>query len=92
MTESKDTSSTEVKAGIIAKHLKEKLGALRDGTSKSTRPLMVSMQGPQGAGKHNSGESRLISGKSTLAAGLVSLLANWGLKCAVASLDGEVDN
>lgn len=28
-------------------------------------------------------------GKSTLAAGLVSLLASWGLKCAVASLDGE---
>jgi pantothenate kinase-related protein Tda10 len=54
MTESKDTSSTEYKAGIIAKHLKEKLGALRDGTSKSARPLMVSMQGPQGAGKHTS--------------------------------------
>jgi pantothenate kinase-related protein Tda10 len=53
MTESQDTSSTKYKAEIIAKHLKEKLGALRDETSRSARPLMVSMQGPQGAGKHS---------------------------------------
>jgi hypothetical protein len=31
----------------------------------------------------------LTEGKSTLAAALVGLLAEWGLKTAVASLDGE---
>jgi hypothetical protein len=56
MAESKNTSSTEYKAEIIAKHLKEQLGALRDGTSKSARPLMVSMQGPQGAGMYIAGD------------------------------------
>jgi len=54
MTERNNTSSTDYKAEIIAKHLKAKLGALRDGTGKTARPLMVSMQGPQGAGKHTS--------------------------------------
>lgn len=39
------------------------------------RPLMVSMQGPQGAGK------------STVAAILVGLLSEQGLSCTVASLD-----
>jgi hypothetical protein len=49
MAESASTSTTEYKADIIAKHLKAKCGAL--GVGRSSRPLMVSMQGPQGAGK-----------------------------------------
>jgi pantothenate kinase-related protein Tda10 len=44
-----DTSKTEYKAEIIAKHLKERCESL--GVGRSARPLMVSMQGPQGAGK-----------------------------------------
>ena len=44
-----DTSKTEYKAEIIAKHLKERYQAV--GAGKTARPLMVSMQGPQGAGK-----------------------------------------
>lgn len=50
MTESSDTSTTLHKAEIIAKHLREKLEVLRNGSKGSVRPLMVSMQGPQGAG------------------------------------------
>jgi len=44
-----DTSKTEYKAEIIAKHLKERCQAV--GAGKTARPLMVSMQGPQGAGR-----------------------------------------
>jgi pantothenate kinase-related protein Tda10 len=44
-----DTSKTEYKAEIIASHLKERCQAV--GAGKTARPLMVSMQGPQGAGK-----------------------------------------
>lgn len=51
MSEVEKTSTTEYKAGIIAKHLKERLESLRNDTSKGARPLMVSMQGPQGAGE-----------------------------------------
>ncbi|KLT42428.1 P-loop containing nucleoside triphosphate hydrolase protein [Cutaneotrichosporon oleaginosum] len=42
---------------------------------KEDRPLLVSMQGPQGCGK------------STLAAELVNVLGDQGIKCAVASMD-----
>jgi len=54
MSQSSNTSTTEYKAGIIAKHLQERLDAIRNGAVKSARPLMVSMQGPQGAGGSNS--------------------------------------
>lgn len=49
MGESPDTSSTSYKAEIIAQHLRKRCEALKVG--RASRPLMVSMQGPQGAGQ-----------------------------------------
>lgn len=49
-------STTEHKARIVADYILAQFRLLRDGESGSAaeherRPLMVSMQGPQGAGK-----------------------------------------
>lgn len=64
------SSTTAYQAGILADFVQAQLHNAR------RRPLMVSMQGPQGAGK------------STLASALVGLLANKKIKCQVSSLDG----
>ncbi|GMK58086.1 hypothetical protein CspeluHIS016_0501180 [Cutaneotrichosporon spelunceum] len=58
------------KAGRIASFLVAQRKQL-----KADRPLLVSMQGPQGCGK------------STLAAEVVEVLGDQGMQCAVASMD-----
>ena len=65
------SSTTAYQAKILADFVKAKLETAR------RRPMMVSMQGPQGAGK------------STLASALVDLLAADKIRCTVSSLDGE---
>ena len=75
-TMSTDTKATPYKAKLIAEFIASHHARLRQ--AGETRPLMVSMQGPQGCGK------------STLAAALMGLVeGQYGLKIAVASLDGE---
>ncbi|WVW85910.1 hypothetical protein I302_107948 [Kwoniella bestiolae CBS 10118] len=67
-----DTSTTQYKAQLIA----EFIAKHHERVAGRSGPLIVSMQGPQGAGK------------STLAAALVSFLASaFRLRTAVASLD-----
>ena len=70
-TMSSISSTTAHQAKILADFVKAKLETAR------RRPMMVSMQGPQGAGK------------STLASALVNLLAAVKIRCTVSSLDGE---
>lgn len=76
-----DTRATAYKAKLIADFIasnRAKLRAAPGSNSSVDRPLMVSMQGPQGCGK------------STLAAALMDIVEKeYGLKIAVASLDGK---
>lgn len=48
-------STTEYKARLVAEYIHGQFRRLRDGSPDSTsdgqRPLMISMQGPQGAGE-----------------------------------------
>jgi D-glycerate 3-kinase len=75
-----DTRATAYKAKLIADFIASNRAKLRDAPGRNSsvdRPLMVSMQGPQGCGK------------STLAAALMDIVEkDYGLKIAVASLDG----
>jgi pantothenate kinase-related protein Tda10 len=66
-----NTSTTTYKSRLLVDYIHKHADSTK-------RPLMVSMQGPQGCGK------------STLAAALVADLASKGLRTAVASLDGEL--
>jgi pantothenate kinase-related protein Tda10 len=67
-----DTRATSYKAKLIADFIAQHKAELQ-----ADRPLMVSMQGPQGCGK------------STLAAALMETVEkDYGLKIAAASLDG----
>ena len=75
MADPTNTAATPYKAKLIADFVASHHARLRE--SGEGRPLMVSMQGPQGCGK------------STLAAALMEMVeGQYGLKIAVASLDG----
>jgi pantothenate kinase-related protein Tda10 len=44
-------STTEYKSRIVADYILAQFRLLRDGEQAEKRPLMISMQGPQGAGE-----------------------------------------
>lgn len=56
-------STTAYKANIVAEHISTQYRRLRDGhdRNEATRPLMVSMQGPQGAGESPCTKTELVT-------------------------------
>lgn len=104
------TSSTSYKSRLIARFVLEHNPHLLDGSQRNVQrksgklqpPVMLSMQGPQGAGEwagladcerceFSLQERCFVAGKSTLAASLQALLQDqpYGLNVAVVSLDGQ---